>query len=203
MVLVQKWPFFQLIFFQAIKARKMPFTIFQNEKAPFQCIKRRSSKSRKIDIFSKGLTRGLVQKWPFFKNDSFQAIQARKMSFKIFQNKKKPVQAIKTRSSKCPIIDIFLKSLTRGLVQKWPFFQNGFFQVIQARKMSFTIFQNEKKPFQVIKTRSSKCPIIDIFLKRLTRGLVQKWPFFQNVSFQAIKARKMSFTIFQNEKSPF
>ena len=54
MVLVQKLPYFQL-FFQAIQARKMFFTIFQNEKPPFQAIKTTSSNSRKIDIFPKGL----------------------------------------------------------------------------------------------------------------------------------------------------
>ena len=54
MVLVQKLPYFQL-FFQAIQARKMFFTIFQNEKPPFQALKTRSSKSRKIGIFPKGL----------------------------------------------------------------------------------------------------------------------------------------------------
>ena len=55
MVLVQKLPYFQL-FFQAIQARKiMFFTIFQNEKPLFQALKTRSSKSRKIGIFPKGL----------------------------------------------------------------------------------------------------------------------------------------------------
>ena len=34
----------------------MSFTILKNEKTPFQAIKTRSSKSRKIDIFANGLT---------------------------------------------------------------------------------------------------------------------------------------------------
>ena len=54
--------------------------------------------------------------------------------------------------------------------------------------MSFIIFQNEKTPFQAIKSRSLKSPKMDIF------------PTF---FFQAIQARKMSFMIFQNEKMPF
>ena len=44
----------------------MSFTIFYNEKTPFYAIKTKSPKNRKIGIFAKGLTDGLVQKWPFF-----------------------------------------------------------------------------------------------------------------------------------------
>ena len=40
----------------------MSFLIFQNEKTPFYAIKTRSSKSRKIDIFLKGLTHGFGPK---------------------------------------------------------------------------------------------------------------------------------------------
>ena len=44
----------------------MPFKKFYKNKAPFYAIKTRSSKSQKIVIFAKGLTRGMGQKWPFF-----------------------------------------------------------------------------------------------------------------------------------------
>ena len=54
------------LFFYAIKARKMSFTIFQNGKWPFWAIKTRSSKSRKIDIFPKGLTQGFGPKMAIF-----------------------------------------------------------------------------------------------------------------------------------------
>ena len=40
----------------------MCFSVFQNEKTPFQPVKTRSSKSPKIEIFPKGLTHGLSQK---------------------------------------------------------------------------------------------------------------------------------------------
>ena len=42
--------------------------------------------------------------------------------------------------------------------------------------MSFKIFQNEKTPFQAIKTRSSKSGKIHIFPKWLTDGFRQKMP---------------------------
>ena len=44
----------------------MSFTMFQKEKTPFQAIKTRSSKSRKIDIFPKELTHGFGPKMAIF-----------------------------------------------------------------------------------------------------------------------------------------
>ena len=95
-----KLAIFPIFFLQVIQARKMSFTIFQNEKTPFQAIKTTSSKSRKIDIFPKGLTHGFGRKMAISPTCFFYAIQARKKSFSIFQNDKTPRQAIKIRSSK-------------------------------------------------------------------------------------------------------
>ena len=85
------------------------------------------------------------------------------MSFTIFYIEKTPLQPIKTKSSKSRKTDIFPKGLT------WFGSKNGrfcnFFQAIQARKLSLTIFQNEKTPFQDIKTKNSKIRKIDIFSK--------------------------------------
>ena len=62
---------------------------------------------------------------------------------------------------------IFPKGLTHGFSPKMTIFPTFFVQAIQARKMSLTIFQNEKTPFQAIKTRSSKSRKIYIFSKRV------------------------------------
>ena len=177
--------------------------IFQNKKTPFQAIKTRSSKSRKIDIFPKGLTHGFGPKMAIFPSFFFQAIQARKMSFTIFQSEKTSFKAIKTSSPKSRKIDIFPKGLTHGFGPKMAIFPTFFSQAIQARKMSFMIFQNEKTPFQAIKTRSSKSRKIEIFPKGLTHGFGPKMAIFPTFIFQAIQARKMSFTIFQNGKEFF
>ena len=174
MVLVRKWPFFQHFFFQAIQARKMSFTIFQNEKTPFQAIKTRSSKSRKIDLFPKGLTHGFDPKMAIFPTYFFNAILARKVSFTKFYNVKSTSQAIKTRSLKNRKIIIFPKGLTHGFGPKKAIFLKIFFWAIQARKMSFRIFQNEETSFQAIKTRSLKRRKIDIFSKGLTHGIWSK-----------------------------
>ena len=230
----------------------MSFTIFYNEKAPFQTIKTRSSQGKKIDVFPKGLSHVFGPKMAFFPS-FFKAIQARKMCVAIFQKKQnnflgykhkefknskkfrffqrvnqwllskngyfstsfdaiqarkmyeKPhFQAKKTRSSKSQRMDIFPKELTYGFVPKMAIFLNFFRgRAIQARKMSFTIFQNKKTPFQAIKTRTSKTQKIDIFPQGLAHGFRPKMAIFPTFLRRGgiIQAKKMSFTIFQNEKS--
>ena len=92
------------------------------------------------------------------------------MYFTTFQNEKTPFQAIKTRGLESRKIDTFPKGLTHGFSPKMALVPHFFFKARQARKMSFTRFQNEKTPFQAIKTRSLKSRKIDIFLKGLTDG---------------------------------
>ena len=138
--------------------------IFQNVKSPFYS-RTRSSTSRKIDIFPKGLILGFGLRMAIFSTFFFQAIQKRKMSFTIFQNVKTPFQATQTKSSTSRKIEMFTKwLLTHSFGPKMAIFQNCFFQAIYASKMSFTIIQNVKTPFQAIKTRSLKS---------------RKMPFFQ------------------------
>ena len=105
----------------------MSFTIFQSEKTPFQPLKTRNSKSRKIEIFANGLTHGFGPKMAIIPPVFFKAIQARKMSFTRFQGEETPFQAIKTRSSKSGKIDIFPKGLTHGFGPKMAIFPTFFF----------------------------------------------------------------------------
>ena len=116
MFLVQKNKNFSNSFFQAIQASKMSFTIFQNEKTLFQAIKTRSFKSRKIDIFPKGLPMFLVQKRPFFHGFGskmelfpffFRQYRPGKCLLRYFRTIKTPFQAIKIRSSQCRKIDFY------------------------------------------------------------------------------------------------
>ena len=164
--------------------------IFQNEKTHFQAIKTKSSKSRKIDIFPKGLTHGFAQKLAIFRTYLFQTIQARKTCFMIFQNEKTPFQAIKTTSSKSRKIDIFPKGLTHCFPREIVIFPTYFFQTIQASKTCFMIFQNEKRPFQAIKTTSSKSRKIDIFPKGLTHGFGPKMAIFPTFLFRQYRQGK-------------
>ena len=144
MLLVQKWPVFQLLF-QEIQARKMSFTIFQNQKTPFQAIKTKSSKSRKIYIFPKGLTHRFGQKMAIFPTFVFQEIQAPKMSLTIFQNKKTPFKATKTKTSKSRKIYIFLKGLTHAFCPKMAIFQTFLFRQYRPRKCLLRYSRTKKR----------------------------------------------------------
>ena len=161
----------------------MSFRIFQNEKTHFKAIKKRSSKSRKIDFFPERLNNGFGLKMAGFPTFILYAIQARKICFIRFQNEKTQYQAIKKRSSKSRKIDIFPKGLTHGFGPKMALFQTFIFYVIQARKMSFTIFFNKKKAFQAIKIRTSKSQKIDIFSKGLNHGFGPKMALFPTFFF--------------------
>ena len=145
-----KMAIFPPFFFQAIQVSKMSFTIFQNEKTGFQALKTRSSNSRKIDIFPKGLTHRFRPKMAISPKIVLQAIQPRKISFTVFQIEKTAFQAIKTRNSRSRKIDIFPKGLIHGFGPKVPIFPTFFVQEIYARRMSFTTLQNEKTRFQAI-----------------------------------------------------
>ena len=182
MVLVQNWPFFHL-FFQAIQARKKCFTIFQNEKTPLQAIKARSSKSRKIEIFVKGLTHGFGAKLTISPSVVFSQYRAGKCVLRYSRTEKMPFQVIKTTSLKSRKIEIFAKGVTHGFGLKFAIFPSFFIQALQGRKMCFTIFQNEKTRSQAIKTEGSKSGKIEIFAKGLNHGFGLKLAIFPSFFF--------------------
>ena len=78
----------------------MSFTIFYNEKTPFQAIKTKRSKSRKIDIFPKGLTHGFRPKMVIFPTFVFRQYREGKCLLRYSRIKKTPFEAIKTKCSK-------------------------------------------------------------------------------------------------------
>ena len=187
MVSVQKQPFFRL-FFTQYRPGKVLLRYFRTKKNPFQAMKTRSSKSRKFDIFPKGLTHGFCQEIAIFPTFFFQAIQSRKMSFAIFQNEKTPFQTIKTKSSKRLKIDNFPKELTHGFRPKMAIFSKFFFRQYRPGKCLFR-YSRTKKFFLGYKRRSPKSRKIDIFPKGLTYGFGQEIAIFLNFLFQAIQAR--------------
>ena len=65
MALVQKFQFFQLFFLGNIDQENVFYDILER-KNTFLGYKKRGSKSRKIDIFPKGLTHGLGKKMAIF-----------------------------------------------------------------------------------------------------------------------------------------
>ena len=134
-----------MFFLKVIQARKMCFTIFQNEKTSFQAIKTRSSKSGKIAIFQKGLVHGFGQKLAFLLSFSLKVIQGRKMCFTIFQNVETPFQAIKSRTSKRGSIVIFPKGLVHSFVKKIYHFSILFFFGNKGKENVFYDILERKK----------------------------------------------------------
>ena len=66
MVLVQKWPFFQIFFLRQYRPGKCVLWYSRTKKTPFWAIKTRSSKSQKIEMFPKGLAYGFGPKIAIF-----------------------------------------------------------------------------------------------------------------------------------------
>ena len=138
--------------------------IFLQEKTPFQAVKTRSSNSRKIDIFPKALTHGFGPKMAIFAI-FFYAIQARKMSFMIFQNEKSPFQAIKTRNSNSRKYDIFPNGLTHGFCPKMPIFPTFYFLGNKGKENVFYDILEQENVFLGYKNKKFKQWKIDFFPK--------------------------------------
>ena len=140
----------------------------------------------------------LVQKWSFFKLYFSGNIGQETVFYEILE-RKNAILGYKNKKFKKSKNRHYSKGVNSCLWYKNGHFSNFIFQAIYARKMSFTIFQNETKPFQALKTRSSKSHKIYIFPKGCAHAFGPKMPFFQLFFFQAILVRKMSFKIFQNK----
>ena len=189
-------------FFRQYRPGRCLLPYSRTKKTSFQVIKRRSSKSPKIDIFSKGLTHCFGPKMAIFPSFFFWQYGPGKCLLRYSRTKKCLSWVLKQEVSKSRKIDIFLKGLTHGFGPKMAIFQL-FFQAIEKRKMTFTIFQNEKMPFQPTKTRSSKSWKIDIFLKGIPMVLVQKLPVFQLFFFCNIDQENVFYDFLERKKITF
>ena len=135
----------------------MSFRIFWNEKTHFQGIKTRSSKSRKVAIFVKGLTHGFGTKMAIFaasfffgkigQENVFFDILQRKNAFLGYKNKKIE------KSKNC--------HFSEG-VNPWFWFKNGHFfnflllgNIGQKNVFVFDIL-DQKTPVQAVKKEVQK-----------------------------------------------
>ena len=106
-----KLAIFPNLFFYAIQARKMSFTILYNKKMPFQAINTRSSKSRKIDTFPKELAHGFSPKMALFLTFFFRQYRPGKCLLGDSRTKKRLSRLQKQEVQKVKKIDIFPKGL--------------------------------------------------------------------------------------------
>ena len=180
----------------------MCFTIFQNEKTPFYAIKTKSPKNRKIGIFPKGLTHGFGPKMAIFPTFFFRQYMPAKCLLRYSRTKYR-LSRLEHQDFKKSKDWRFSKRVKLWFWSKNGHFSNFFFQAIQARKMCFTIFQNEKTPFYAIKRKKFKNSKNCHFSQGANPWFWSKDGHFCNIFFLAIQKRKMCFTIFQNEKTLF
>ena len=102
MVFLEKWPLYQLFFFRQYRPRKYVLRYSRTKKRLSRLSRTRSSKSRKFDIFPKGLTHGFGPKIAIFPSfflgnigleNVFYDILQRKNAFLGYKNQK--VQKVK------------------------------------------------------------------------------------------------------------
>ena len=86
--LVQKWPFFQLFFLGNIVQENVFYDILEPTNT-FLGYKIKSSKSRKIDIFPKGLTHGFGAKMAIFPTFFFKQHKTGKCLLRYSRTKKR------------------------------------------------------------------------------------------------------------------
>ena len=85
MVLVQKWPFFQLFFFlHNIDYEKVLYDILERKNAFRSYKNKKLKKSQKMDIFPKGLIHGFGPKIAIFPTFFFREKRPGKCFFMIF-----------------------------------------------------------------------------------------------------------------------
>ena len=152
MVLVQKWPFFQLFFPRQYRPANS-LLWYSRTKKTFLGYKKKKFKKSKNWHFSKGVNPWFCSKNGHFSNFCFFGHIGQKMSFTIFQSEKAPLKTIKTRSQKISEIDIFPKGLTHGFGPKMAIFptfflgnigqENVFYDILE-RKNAFLGYKNKK-----------------------------------------------------------
>ena len=153
----------------------MSFTIFQNEKTPFQAIKTRSSKSRRIDIFRKGLTHAIGPKMaiqaPFL---FFTQYRVGKCLLRYFRTRKRLSRLEKKEIQIVEKLTFFPNGLTHRFGPKMAVLATFFFMQYRPGKCLLRYSTRKKRLFQAIKTRNSKSRKIDNFPKGLTHGFGPK-----------------------------
>ena len=155
MVLVQKWPFFQLFFLGNIDQENVFYDILERKNA-FLGYKNKKLKSRKIDIFPKGLTHGFGPKIASFPTFLFLGNKGQENMFYSYSRTKKRLSRLKKEASlKSLKIDIFPKGLTHGFGPKMAIFPTFFFRQYRPGKCLLR-YSRTKKGYKNKQLKKSK-----------------------------------------------
>ena len=145
MVLVQKWPFFQLFLLDNIGQEKFFYDILERKNA-FLGYKNNKFKKSKNWHFSKG-----VNPWFWSKNGHFSKLFflgniAKENVVPDILEHKKAFLAYKKKKLKSRKIDLFPKGLTHGFGPKMAIFSNVFFFGNIFKENFFNDILDQKKP---------------------------------------------------------
>ena len=132
----------------------------------------------------------LVQKWPFFQTFFLDNI-GQKIVFYDILKRQNAFLGYKNKKFKKSKNDIFSEVLTLGFGPKVAIFPT-FFQTIQARKTSFTIF-SKKNAFLGYKNKKFKKSKNCFFSRVLTHGFGPKMAIFPNFFFRQCRPEKCLF----------
>ena len=168
---------------------------------PFQAIKMRSSKSRKIEIFPKGLAlvHGFGPKLAIFPSFVLGNIGQENVIYDILKGKT-PFQAIKTRSSKSRKFKIFSKGQFMVWRENWPFF-HLFFRQYRPGKFVLLFSSIKKRLFRLQKREVQKVEKLRFFQRGQSRVLVPNQPFFHVFILVSIGQEYVFYNILEGEKS--
>ena len=140
MVLVLKWPFFQLSFTGNIGHENVFYDILERKTA-FWSNKNKKFKKSNNWHFSKGLTHGFGPKMAIFPTFFYRQYRPWKCLLRYSSTKNRLLRLKKTRSSKSRKIDIIPKGLTHVFGPKMAIFQHFFLGNIGHENVFYDILQ--------------------------------------------------------------
>ena len=168
--------------------------IFQNKKTPLEVIKKRSLKSRKIEIFPKGLTHGFYSKNGHFFKFFFQQYRPGIFFYAILEEKNAFLGYKKKKLKKSKNCH-FSKEVNPWFWSKNGHFFKFFFQQYRPGIFFYAILE-EKNAFLGYKKKKLKKSKNCHFSKGVNPWFwSKKKPLFPTFFFYAIQGRKMSFMI--------
>ena len=138
MVLVQKWPLFNLFYLGNIGQENVFNDILERKNACLRYKNKKLKKSKNWD-FSKGVNPWFWSKHGHFSKWFFKQYRPGKCLLR-YSRIKNAILSYKNKNFKKSKIDTFPKGLTHGFGQKMAIFPTFLFYLIYARKISFMIF---------------------------------------------------------------
>ena len=151
----QNMAIFPCLIFRQYMPGKFVLQYSRTKKAVFQPIKTKGLKSRKIEIFEKGLTHSFGQKMAIFPCFFFSGNIGQENVFYNILERKNAFLAFKNNTFKNSKIEIFPKGLTYDFGQKMAIFPCFFFRQYRPGKCVLQ-YSRTKNAFQAYKNNRFK-----------------------------------------------